>query len=167
MNRFFRDFCINWFVIGPLHYLPSRSDFGVEVAEIFVIEKRLPDLLSRGVNNWMFKRKLPICWEERRRLPDSFSPWVAESLTCWVGELSVSRGVDDLPTRGVGDSPTRWLSESMAEILFLNSPTQRVGKSLSSRLIEAGNRWLSDSVSWGVAIRFFFHLASICRSLNG
>jgi hypothetical protein len=29
--------------MDPLHYLASRSDFGFEFAEIFVIEKRLPD----------------------------------------------------------------------------------------------------------------------------
>jgi hypothetical protein len=35
----------NWFLIDPLqlHYLSSRSDFGFEFAEIFIIEKRLPD----------------------------------------------------------------------------------------------------------------------------
>ncbi len=27
--------------VGPLHYILSRSDFGFEFAEIFVIEKRL------------------------------------------------------------------------------------------------------------------------------
>jgi|LakMenEpi03Aug12_release.lakeMendotaPanAssembly.Ray.scaffolds.fasta_scaffold5627295_1 hypothetical protein len=51
MNQIFRGFCISRFVIGPLHYLSSRSDFGIEVAEIFVIENRLPDLLSREVGD--------------------------------------------------------------------------------------------------------------------
>jgi hypothetical protein len=42
MRRIFLGFCINRFGIGPLHYVLSRSDFGFEFAEIFVIEKRLP-----------------------------------------------------------------------------------------------------------------------------
>jgi hypothetical protein len=41
-RRIFWGFCINWFGIGPLHYVSSRSDFGFEFEEIFVIEKPLP-----------------------------------------------------------------------------------------------------------------------------
>jgi hypothetical protein len=51
MRRIFWGFCRNWFLIDPLHYLSSRSDFGFEFAEIFVIEKRLPDSASGGVAN--------------------------------------------------------------------------------------------------------------------
>ncbi len=36
--------------MSPLHYHSSRSDFCFEFAEIFVIEKRLPDSASRGVD---------------------------------------------------------------------------------------------------------------------
>jgi hypothetical protein len=43
-RRIFWGFCRNWLLIDPLHYLSSRSDFGFEFAEIFVIEKRLSDL---------------------------------------------------------------------------------------------------------------------------
>jgi hypothetical protein len=39
----FLGFCINRFGKGPLHYVSSRSDFGFEFAEIFVIEKRLAE----------------------------------------------------------------------------------------------------------------------------
>ncbi len=46
----FWGFCINGFGIGPLHYVSSRTDFGFEFTEIFVIEKRLPDPPSRGVD---------------------------------------------------------------------------------------------------------------------
>ncbi len=42
MRRIFWGFCINWFLMSPLHYLSSRSDFCFEFAEIFVFEKRLP-----------------------------------------------------------------------------------------------------------------------------
>jgi hypothetical protein len=50
MRRIFWGFCINRFGIGPLQYVLSRSDFGLEFAEILVIKKRLPDSLSRGVD---------------------------------------------------------------------------------------------------------------------
>jgi hypothetical protein len=50
MRRIFWGFCINWILIDPLHYLLSRSDFGFELAEIFVIENRLPDSPSSGVD---------------------------------------------------------------------------------------------------------------------
>jgi hypothetical protein len=49
MRRIFWGFFRNWFLIDPLHYLSSRSDFGFEFAEIFVFEKRLPHSPSRGV----------------------------------------------------------------------------------------------------------------------
>jgi hypothetical protein len=51
MRRIFWGFCRNRFLIDPSHYLSSRSDFGFEFAEIFVIEKRLPDSASRGVGD--------------------------------------------------------------------------------------------------------------------
>jgi hypothetical protein len=49
-RRIFWCFCINRFGIGTLHCYLSRSNFGFEFAEIFVIEKRLPDSPSRGVD---------------------------------------------------------------------------------------------------------------------
>ncbi len=49
-RRIFWGFCINWILNDPLHNLSSRSDFGFELAEISVIEKRLPDSPSRGVD---------------------------------------------------------------------------------------------------------------------
>jgi hypothetical protein len=51
MRRIFWGFCRNRFLIDPLQYLSSRSDFVSEFAEIFVIEKRLPDSASRGVGD--------------------------------------------------------------------------------------------------------------------
>ncbi len=44
----FLGFFINRFGIGLLHYVSNRSDFGLEFAEIFIIEKRLPSP-SQGV----------------------------------------------------------------------------------------------------------------------
>ncbi len=84
MRRIFWGFCRNWFLIDPLHYFSSRSDSGFKFAEIFLIEKRLPDSASRRVGFWMFKRKL--CELESRRLPDSASQRVADSPTRRVGE---------------------------------------------------------------------------------
>ncbi len=55
MRRIFWGFCINRFGIGPLHYLSSRSDFGFKFAEIFVIEKRLPDSPSRGFDKIAYR----------------------------------------------------------------------------------------------------------------
>jgi hypothetical protein len=54
MRRIFWGFCRNWFLMDPLHYLSSRSDFGFEFAEIFVIEKRLPDSAnSKPKSEWL------------------------------------------------------------------------------------------------------------------
>ncbi len=49
-RRIFWGFCINRYGIGSLHYISSRSDLGFVFPEIFVIEKRLPDSPSRGVD---------------------------------------------------------------------------------------------------------------------
>ncbi len=54
-ERIFWGFCINRLGISPLHYVSSRSDFGFEFAEIFVIEKRLPDSPSRGVDKITYR----------------------------------------------------------------------------------------------------------------
>jgi hypothetical protein len=55
MNRIFRGFCINRFGLGPLHYISSRSGFSFEFAKIFVLEKRLPVSVSRGVDKVAYR----------------------------------------------------------------------------------------------------------------
>jgi hypothetical protein len=50
MRRIFWGFRIKRLGRGPLHYVSSCSDFGFKFAKIFVIEKRLPDSPSRGVD---------------------------------------------------------------------------------------------------------------------
>ncbi len=55
MRRIFWGFCIFRFGIGPLHYVSSRSDFNLKFSEIFVIEKRLPDSPSRGVDKIAYR----------------------------------------------------------------------------------------------------------------
>jgi hypothetical protein len=82
MRRIFWGFCRNWFLIDPSHYLSSLSDFGFEFAEIFVIEKRLPDLANR-------------------RVGDSPTRRVEESPTLRIGEPG-SRRLPDLASRRVG-----------------------------------------------------------------
>ncbi len=56
MRRIFWGFCRNWFLMDPLHYLSSRSNFGFKSEEIFVIEKRLPDSVSRGLTDSWTRR---------------------------------------------------------------------------------------------------------------
>jgi hypothetical protein len=68
----FLGFCRNWFLIDPLHYLLSRSDFGFEFAEIFVFEKRLPDSASQQVGESAFQ-----CLKKTRRVGESVSRGVA------------------------------------------------------------------------------------------
>ncbi len=50
MRRIFWGFRRNWFLVSPLHYLSSRSDFDFEFEEIFVMEKQLPESPNRGVD---------------------------------------------------------------------------------------------------------------------
>jgi hypothetical protein len=50
MRRIFWGFCRNRFGIDSLHQISSHSDLGFVFAEIFVIEKRLPDSPSQGVD---------------------------------------------------------------------------------------------------------------------
>ena len=54
MRRIFWGFCRNWFLMSPLHYLSSRSDFGFEFADIFVFEKRLPAITDTGCRGRAF-----------------------------------------------------------------------------------------------------------------
>ena len=115
MRRIFWGFCRNWVLIDPLHYLSSRSAFGFEFAEIFVIEKRLPDSASRGVDD------SPTCW-----VGESAFECLKEKL----GE-SESRRLPDSANRGVANSPTQRVGESS---------TPRLGES-GSRHGESGSRY--------------------------
>ncbi len=42
MKRIFWGFCINWFLIDPLHYLSSCSDFSFEFTEISLSKNDSP-----------------------------------------------------------------------------------------------------------------------------
>ncbi len=63
MSRIFLGFRRNWFFIDPLHYLSSRSDFGFEYEEIFVIEH---DSLTLPLAEFSFKHS-----KAESRLSDS------------------------------------------------------------------------------------------------
>jgi hypothetical protein len=115
MRRIFWGFCRNWVLIDPLHYLSSRSAFGFEFAEIFVIKKRLPDSASRGVADSPTRR---VGESPTRRVGESAFECLKEKL----GELE-SRRLPDSANRGVA-----------------NSPTQRVGESSTLRFGESGSR---------------------------
>jgi hypothetical protein len=90
MRRIFWGFSRNWFLIDPLHYLSSHSDFGFEFAEIFLIEKRLPDSPTQRVREPLTPQlgKSGICL-----LPDSASWGVDDDLIRRVGESLWCRGV--------------------------------------------------------------------------
>jgi hypothetical protein len=106
MRRIFWGYCRNRVLIDPLHYLSSHSAFGVEFAEIFVIEKRLPDSASR-------------------RLYDLASRGVADSPTRRIGESTTRRvGESAFECRRVDDSPTRLIGEWLPV-------TPRLGESAS------------------------------------
>jgi hypothetical protein len=109
MRRIFWGFCRNWVLIDPLLYLSSRSAFGFEFAEIFVIKKRLPDSAIRRVSDSL-----------TRRVGESAFECLKEKIRR-VGE-SASRRLPDSANRGVA-----------------NSPTQRVGESSTPRLAESGS----------------------------
>jgi hypothetical protein len=106
MRRIFWGFFRNWFLIDPLNYLSSRFDFGFEFAEIFIIEKRLPDSASRGVGDSPTRRVGESAFEclnensASRRVGDAPTRLVGKSLTPRLGE-SESRRLPDSPSRGV------------------------------------------------------------------
>ena len=93
MRRIFWGFCRNWVLIDPLHYLSSRSAFGVEFVEIFVIEKRLPDSASRRLSESAGRG---VADSPTRRVEESAFECLKEKL----GE-SESRRLPDSATRGV------------------------------------------------------------------
>ncbi len=68
MRRIFWGFGRNWVLKDPLHCLSSRSAFGFEFAEIFIIEKPLSDSASRRVGESMTLR---LCESGSLRLTDS------------------------------------------------------------------------------------------------
>ncbi len=89
MRPIFRGFYINWFGIGPLHFISSCSDFGFEFSAWLLV-----DSPTRQVG------ELPTL-----RLGESGSRLLNVN--------TLSRRVVDSPTRRVGDSPSRRFRESV------------------------------------------------------
>ncbi len=122
MRRIFWGFCRNWFIMSPLqlHYLSSCSDFGFEIEEIFVFEKRLSAITDTG----------------SRLLPASLIRGVGDSPHHRYGESAIEffkRKLTVSMIRRVVDSPHRWYGES---------PTPRI--------VESGSRRLRVSPIWRV-----------------
>jgi hypothetical protein len=105
MKQIFWGFSRNWFLTSPLHYLSSRSDFGFELAKIFVLEKRLPAITNTG------SHQLPA------------------SLIHGVGLLSASliRGVGDSPHHRYGELAIGFLKRNLSVSMIrrvVDSPHQ-------------------------------------------
>jgi hypothetical protein len=86
--------------MSPLHYLTNHSDFGFIFAEIFVIEKRLPDLTSWGVDNSPTTDEGVFFQTFNSRVGDSPTQPVGESATPRLTQ-SENRRLPDSPSRGV------------------------------------------------------------------
>ncbi len=92
MKRIFWGFCINRFLINPLHYFSRGSDFVFKFAEIFVIENRLPNSGSRQdfielsffkllASNWIFVCK--SVWIFRSEYEANYvNKWCEYTETC-------------------------------------------------------------------------------------
>jgi hypothetical protein len=147
-NRIFRGFCINRFGISPLHYISSRSDFGFEFSEIFVLEKRLPDSTIRGVGDSPYQR-------------------YAESATLRINDMR-SRRLSDSTIRGVDDSPHHWHAESASEFfkrkLAVSAESHRLCVSLIRRVADSPYRGVGESPTPRIGSRRL-HVSVIRESL--
>ncbi len=128
MRQIFWDFCRNWFLMSPLHYLSGRSDFSFKFAEIFVFKKRLPAITDTG----------------RRRLRVSVIRGVAKSPHHWYAESPTSR-ITDTQSQWLPASPIRrvsyWIFEKKLSVPMIrrvvDSPHQWYGESLTPRIVES------------------------------
>ncbi len=150
MRQIFWGFCRNWFLMSPLHYLSSRSDFGFEFAEIFVFEKRLPAITYAG------SRQLSV--SVIREVADSAYQWCGESSTPRLNDtgsrrLPVSpilnffkRKLSVLMIRRVVDSPHQWYCESPTPRI-LESESHRLRISPIRRVDDSACRWVGESTT--------------------
>ncbi len=167
-NRIFQGFCINRFGIGPLNYISSRSDFGFEFSEIFVLEKRLPDSTIRGVSDSPYQQYAELA---TLQLNDTGSRRLSASLI---------RRVDDSPHHRYGESAIEFLKRKLAVSVIrrvVDSAYQWCGESSTPRIVDTESRQLPVSLSRGVddsAYRWSWEwlvekkisLASIFSTLN-
>jgi hypothetical protein len=108
MRGIFWGFCINPFGIGPLHYVSSRSDFGFEFAEIFVIEKRVPVSPSRGVDKIACRYNFFQTFKLINR-DSTLHPWPlfcqTDFLKGWFSHFKFEKSINFF-TNSNSDSPT-------------------------------------------------------------
>ncbi len=159
-NRIFRGFCINRFGIGPLNYISSRSDFGFEFSEIFVLEKRLPDSTIRGVGATLRindTRSWRLSDSAIRGVDDSPHHWYAESTTPASPIQRVGYWIFKKKIRCIRDTESRRLRVSVMRRVV------DYGELPTPRIVESGSR---VSVIRGVASWKKISLASIFSTLN-
>jgi hypothetical protein len=134
MRRIFWGFCRKWFLMSPLHYLSGRSDFGFELAEIFVFEKRLPAITYTG------SHRLSV--SVIRGVADSVYQWCGESSTPWLNDTG-NRRLPVSPIRRVG----YWifLKENSLYQWYGESSTPRTSDTVSRRLPVSLSRRVTDS----------------------
>ncbi len=130
MKRIFRFFCINWFGIGSLQILSSRSDFGFDFAMIFVIENRLPVINDTGSRRLHVSVIRGVAHFPHQRYRESLTPRIDD-----MGSriLTLKKNLSVLVMCRVVDSPHRWYGE----------PT-------TPRISDTGSWRLRVSVIWGV-----------------
>jgi hypothetical protein len=146
MRRIFWGFCINRSLMSPLH-LSSRSDFDFKFAEIFVIEKRLPELPDSGsrqdCQELLFFYKL---WNDIN-IASTLHPRLIFCQICplmgWLSRLKFSKSMINLkkfriatPTRRVGESTTLRLAESGSK-QNIKIIRQRLPDSPSRRVVDS------------------------------
>jgi hypothetical protein len=138
MRQIIWGFYINRFGIGPLHYVSSRSDFGFEFAEIFIIEKRLAESgVTRLPINTIFFKPLNKSMVIVHYIPGFFF------LPNWSIKFCKNSN---------SDSPSHH-SDSPTFLLNIQKPARRVGESVTRRVGESPSRRVSDSPSRGVVFR--------------
>jgi hypothetical protein len=76
----FLRFSRNGFLMSTVHYLSSHSKFGFEFAEIFIIEKRLSDSPSQGVDDSPIRR---VKESSTNRLGESANEFLKEKSLPW------------------------------------------------------------------------------------
>ncbi len=146
MRRIFWGFCRNWFLMSPLHYLSSRSDFCFEFAEIFVFEKRLSAITDTG------SRRLPaslihrVSGSAHHRYGESAIEFLKRKLS-----VSMIQRVVDSPHQWYGESPTPRIVESGSRQLRVSLITW-YGELPTPRIVELESRRLRVSVIRGVGI---------------
>ncbi len=140
MRRIFWGFCRNWFLMSPLHYLSSRSDFGFEFAKIYIFEKRLPAITDTGSRRLRVSVMRGVGDSPTPRITDTES-WLLNSFKenspyRWYGEWSTPRTSDTVSRR----LPV-WLSQRVADSAY-----HRYGESTTPRIVESGSQRLRWSV---------------------